>query len=1670
MDIPNLFKILLGAMKNLCEYKNNPCHKTNKSKKNYYSKKIKEEKDNPKKNKLVISYYRNQNFVRSFKQIFFILILIKLVAVSPTYEIKIKLLSSEGSRIMDMNGRTPYNFCKNTECKDFNNLHQFFKNNNNILYINGGTTTNDIYTFKWYSDLTSLKGMFKNCHNITSIEFINFDNFDSILDISEIFLNCTSLNTINFGSSNNIFNNVIDMSYMFTNCTSLFTLDLTKFGTSKVKKMNNMFDYCIYLNQLQQNFDTKSVDNMEYMFSNCKNLDSLDISNFDITLVTNMNSMFKGCNNLNKIIFPQQTSPSLIDMAAMFQSCSSIITLNLTNFDTSSVLFMNDLFHDCISLKELEISNFDTERVIKMESMFQNCKGLTKINLSNFYTPSLRQFHHIFSGCSSVTSIDITKFDTFQITNFACLFYDCNSLTDIDNLGILVTNMANNMSHMFYNCSSFTNFDLSKFKTEKVTDMNSMFKGCTAITNINLSNFIYTQVEDMAEMFYGCTKLENFTMTKFGPAKVKNMKGMFYGCISFEILDLDIFNTSNVLNMNSMFYECFSLKMINLASFDTSKVTDMGMMFYDCSLLFDLNITHFNTKNVRNIDWMFYNCKNLKYLNLINFDTSQVTSMKSIFYRCTTLELLDLSNFDTKNVEYMDSLFYDCSSLIKLDLENFTLTKVKSMGYMFHGCISLTSIILPDFTRLCVTNTSYMFESCSSLVTIDLSNFDSSHIITMDYMFSDCSNLENLYLKNWNTKNVETMNYLFNGCSSLKHIDISHFKTPKLKSIRGMFYACTSLEDIDLSDFNTSLVTNMDFLFFKNFNLQSINFLDSIFYEEFNDTKLITSFNTSSAENMRYMFSYCSQLQSLDISFFETSKVRDMSYMFAGCSNLTSMDLSNFLLDEVLSMEKMFFGCHNLSFINFNYTVDTNKINMVDIYEETPLNMVFCLDKEKVPNMHKILEETKEGCFVIECEQNYLNVRKKRLLNDEDSQGKKCTDFCKNYNLLDFKFDCLSICPNETYEEYFEKEENRDALDYKCRFLEEMPEVCTLQKVILEIRHCRMHYYEHPYNNTNEDKVLMIEDIKNQIPYFDIILPIVYKEGLFSKIIYNETYQISLLSDKNVYDNLTFIDIQDCENVLKQKNDINPNEELILFKIEYPAEEYRIPILEYTVLKKDGTELNISDCGNIEFIYYIPLDIDITDEEAFNPESEYNNELCFQYTTEDKTDKLLYERRKEFNEDNRSLCEKGCKYLGYENKKIICQCQIKSKFNKYLKEDKSDLVFKFENNHFQKYNFWVLKCFKMIFNKNNIKSNYASIIYIGIIIFNFISGFIFCIRGYKILYIQTRLLIESMDNSKKYSKNVKILKNNKSNLVTTNQNPPQKIKNNNAGKKGMLKVNSDLDKKLGKGVSEKSKVNGPSALIDSKNKINLNSSLMINKKEEKEEEEELKGHFLFVTDMEVNMLSYAEAQKSDKRGCFHIYFSFIKSRHILVCIFFRDFNSILFKICFFFFIFGICLGFNTIFFDDKVIQTIYEAKGQYKTANHIVKHLINIGISTAAASIVKSIMSLISFTDVAVLQVKDDSIPKDEKINQSMINITSKITRFYIINFILVFVFWIYAGSFCSVFQNTQIYLLINAAVSFGGVIILPFLYYFLPALLRKISLSGDGKCLYQFSQIFEQI
>ena len=131
----------------------------------------------------------------------------------------------------------------------------------------------------------------------------------------------------------------------------------------------------------------------------------------------------------------------------------------------------------------------------------------------------------------------------------------------------------------------------------------------------------------------------------------------------------------------------------------------------------------------------------------------------------------------------------------------------------------------------------------------------------------------------------------------------------------------------------------------------------------------------------------------------------------------------------------------------------------------------------------------------------------------------------------------------------------------------------------------------------------------------------------------NEIYQITTLYNQNnkVYnDSEITINIGECENILKEVYNIDNDETLIIFKIDYFIEGFLIPITEYEIFHPQTKQkLDINYCNDISINIFIPVFINEDYLYKHNPYSEYYKEC--QNISECETDNLLNERKNEFN-------------------------------------------------------------------------------------------------------------------------------------------------------------------------------------------------------------------------------------------------------------------------------------------------------------------------------------------------------------------------------------------------------------------------------------------------------
>ena len=226
-----------------------------------------------------------------------------------------------------------------------------------------------------------------------------------------------------------------------------------------------------------------------------------------------------------------------------------------------------------------------------------------------------------------------------------------------------------------------------------------------------------------------------------------------------------------------------------------------------------------------------------------------------------------------------------------------------------------------------------------------------------------------------------------------------------------------------------------------------------------------------------------------------------------------------------------------------------------------------------------------------------------------------------------------------------------------------------------------------------------------------------------------EIYQISTLINQDKIENLTYIDLKDCENEIREKYKIK--DEILIFKIEHKIKGYNIPIVEYTLFLENGTLINLNICNNIYSKYLIPVSINEDNIYQYDPSSDYYKDECMKLTSEEGTDLTLYDRKNDYNEKNMSLCEINCtlKYYDSNASKVICDCKIKSNLLTYNDLTQSNLLNKIDNSE-SKTNLNIMKCYNSI-TSEDIKTNSGFYIIFIIIMLFIIIMIIFCFKGYR---------------------------------------------------------------------------------------------------------------------------------------------------------------------------------------------------------------------------------------------------------------------------------------------------------------------------------------------------
>jgi hypothetical protein len=288
-----------------------------------------------------------------------------------------------------------------------------------------------------------------------------------------------------------------------------------------------------------------------------------------------------------------------------------------------------------------------------------------------------------------------------------------------------------------------------------------------------------------------------------------------------------------------------------------------------------------------------------------------------------------------------------------------------------------------------------------------------------------------------------------------------------------------------------------------------------------------------------------------------------------------------------------------------------------------------------------------------------------------------------------------------------------------------------------------INFFNKNINNENLNNDKIIELIKNDLLNGNLESLLVNVTELKKDLIVENNdiiFQITTTENQknNNYSNISNIDLGECEDRLKTIYEIDKNLSLIILKIDYFMSGLLIPVIGYEIYHPTNlSQLDLKYCEDILVKINIPVSINEDNLYKYDPNSEYYNDECYTYTTENGTDIILNDRQNEFINNNLSLCEDNCSYNGYftDTKKALCECQTKLKINSIseIMSDINILSNDFKNVESNNINLATMKCIDQLFSKDGLLTNIISYFLIIITIFFCISAIIFTKYGFYII-------------------------------------------------------------------------------------------------------------------------------------------------------------------------------------------------------------------------------------------------------------------------------------------------------------------------------------------------
>ena len=809
--------------------------------------------------------------------------------------------------------------------------------------------------------ITSTAYWFKDFTNLNTIDGIQWLNTKFVMNMRQMFQNCSTLTGIILDSFNTT--NVTTMHGMFYGCSSLQTLKLGSFNTDKVTDTSYMFEGCSSLTELDLNSFTE-VKNPYRMFNRCSSLVNLNLSNFQTGDATGMRDMFEGCTNLETLDLSGFQTNQVTDMYAMFQNCSSLKTIYVgSGWTTEKVTDSGNMFYGCTSLVGGMGTTYDANHVDYIYAhidggpdnpgYFTEIKSVKRWDFTKWSSETIANLKadaaaSIFTGWSDVEkdpSKEGNPQEPTEDTKDNCFWLQAET-TDAN--GVAIAELEGLVFDTNY-CSrrslaiavNYPSTSLGDYAGGAYLWLGGNNNDCFTIPNVKNGQTITIEAESHKPseargitLIAGSTELESFTpttkasyswtITEDCDVMVRNINGCHIYTItvygegaSTDELEIYAVETGSTITPNQAITATQSVIMTPGDDIEWPTNMSMGNAWVN-PLNFSASIYYPNSTMTYTFEGSMRGTNNPKDSVLVD-GVSTGSGYKSL-----NKNLPRSGGFVTFEALKEGSLIVPIRVFAGKPLYVTDQNGKAKTDIQFKDANGQTLTLQTD--PLCAVSAD---EDVTGFVSFNVQPGEKYFVFSVGskarfggYVFSN----QSIEIDSASMANVKGIleNEAYAALSE-DSLTVT-FYYDNQKSARGGVDINNNLLDYGVaSPYGTATTAVID-VSFANYKptstaywFQNCSLLESVSGME--------NLKTDSVTDMSYMFYSCDSLRSVDVSGFKTDNVMDMSSMFSACSKLTSLDLSSFNTANVTNMSEMFDNCPNLTTIYVGEGWSTAKVD-----------------------------------------------------------------------------------------------------------------------------------------------------------------------------------------------------------------------------------------------------------------------------------------------------------------------------------------------------------------------------------------------------------------------------------------------------------------------------------------------------------------------------------------------------------------------------------------------------------------------------------------------------------------------------------------------------------------------------------------------------------------------